>query len=90
MILARGGNMLGVKPGTYVTSCSDGFRPVFYLIGAYRQLTIEQRPIVNAFDRARRLGWVSAVPGTLFEPRKQPSCHQSGQGSKGTPPELPK
>lgn len=32
MILARGGNMLGVKPGTYVTSCSDGFRPVFYLL----------------------------------------------------------
>ena len=32
MVLARGGNMLGVKPGTYITSCSDGFRPVFYLL----------------------------------------------------------
>jgi uncharacterized repeat protein (TIGR04076 family) len=32
MVLARGGDMLGVKPGTYVTSCSDGFRPVFYLL----------------------------------------------------------
>jgi uncharacterized repeat protein (TIGR04076 family) len=32
MVLARGGNMLGVKPGTFVTNCSDGFRPVFYLL----------------------------------------------------------
>ena len=30
MVLARGGNMVGVKPGTFVTCCTDGFRPVFY------------------------------------------------------------
>ena len=30
VVLARGGNMLGVKPGTFVTCCTDGFRPVFY------------------------------------------------------------
>ena len=29
-ILARGGNMIGVKPGMFVTNCTDGFRPVFY------------------------------------------------------------
>ena len=28
--LARGGNMRGVKPGTFVTCCTDGFRPVFF------------------------------------------------------------
>ncbi len=32
LVLARGGNMVGVKPGTFITSCSDGFRPVFYLL----------------------------------------------------------
>ena len=32
MTLARGGNMLGVQPGKYVTCCTDGFRPVFYLL----------------------------------------------------------
>ncbi len=32
VLLGRGGNMLGVKPGTTITSCSDGFRPVFYLL----------------------------------------------------------
>lgn len=30
MVLARGGNMNGVKPGIFVTCCTDGFRPVFY------------------------------------------------------------
>ena len=29
-ILARGGNMLGVKEGTFITNCSDGFRPVTF------------------------------------------------------------
>jgi len=28
--LARGGNFLGVKPGIFVTCCTDGFRPVFF------------------------------------------------------------
>lgn len=32
MVLARGGNMLGVKPGVFVTNCTDGFRPVFFLL----------------------------------------------------------
>ena len=32
MTLARGGNMLGVKPGTMVTNRTVGFRPVFYLL----------------------------------------------------------
>lgn len=32
MVLARGGNMLGTKPGTFVTNCTDGFRPVFFLL----------------------------------------------------------
>ena len=30
MVLARGGNMNGVKPGVFVTCCTDGFRPVFF------------------------------------------------------------
>ena len=30
MTLARGGDMVGVKPGMFVTSCTDGFRSVFY------------------------------------------------------------
>jgi uncharacterized repeat protein (TIGR04076 family) len=30
LTLARGGNFLGVKPGTFVTCCTDGFRPVFF------------------------------------------------------------
>ena len=29
-ILGRGGNMLGCKQGTYITNCSDGFRPVTF------------------------------------------------------------
>jgi uncharacterized repeat protein (TIGR04076 family) len=27
---ARGGDFVGVKPGTFVTCCTDGFRPVFF------------------------------------------------------------
>ena len=30
MTLARGGNFRGVKPGMYVTCCTDGFRPVVF------------------------------------------------------------
>ncbi|MQG38603.1 MAG: TIGR04076 family protein [SAR202 cluster bacterium] len=29
-ILGRGGNMLGTKPGTFISNCTDGFRPVTY------------------------------------------------------------
>lgn len=32
MVLARGGNFLGVKPGVFVTCCTDGFRPVFFKV----------------------------------------------------------
>jgi uncharacterized repeat protein (TIGR04076 family) len=28
--LARGGNFLGVRPGCFVTCCTDGFRPVLF------------------------------------------------------------
>ena len=30
MTLARGGDFVGVKPGTFVTCCTDGFRPVVF------------------------------------------------------------
>jgi uncharacterized repeat protein (TIGR04076 family) len=30
LTLARGGDFIGVKPGTFVTCCTDGFRPVFF------------------------------------------------------------
>lgn len=30
MTLARGGDFVGVKPGVYVTCCTDGFRPVIF------------------------------------------------------------
>ena len=30
MTLARGGNFIGVKPGVFVTCCTDGFRPVTF------------------------------------------------------------
>jgi uncharacterized repeat protein (TIGR04076 family) len=30
LVLARGGNMIGVRDGTYITCCTDGFRPVFF------------------------------------------------------------
>ncbi len=32
MTLARGGNFLGTKRGTFVTCCTDGFRPVLFKI----------------------------------------------------------
>ena len=28
--LSRGGNFAGVKPGTFITCCTDGFRPVSF------------------------------------------------------------
>lgn len=30
LTLARGGNFLGVRPGVFITCCTDGFRPVFF------------------------------------------------------------
>jgi len=32
MTLARGGNFLGVKPGMYITCCTDGWRPVIFKV----------------------------------------------------------
>ena len=32
LTLSRGGNFLGVKSGTFITCCTDGFRPVFFLL----------------------------------------------------------
>jgi uncharacterized repeat protein (TIGR04076 family) len=36
LTLARGGNFLGVKEGTFVTCCTDGYRPVFFLVERMR------------------------------------------------------
>ena len=30
MTLSRGGNFVGVKPGLFITCCTDGFRPVIF------------------------------------------------------------
>ena len=32
MTLARGGNFIGAKPGTFVTCCTDGYRPVIFKV----------------------------------------------------------
>jgi len=32
LTLARGGNLLGSKPGVTVACCSDGYRPVIFLL----------------------------------------------------------
>ena len=32
LTLARGGNFRGVKPGTFISCCTDGFRPVMFAI----------------------------------------------------------
>ena len=32
LTLARGGDFVGVKPGIFVTCCTDGFRPVVFLL----------------------------------------------------------
>jgi len=32
LVLARGGNFVGVSPGTFVTCCTDGFRPVIFKV----------------------------------------------------------
>ena len=32
MTLARGGNFLGVRDGVFITCCTDGFRPVFFML----------------------------------------------------------
>ena len=30
MTLARGGNLIGSKPGIFITCCTDGYRPVIF------------------------------------------------------------
>ena len=32
MTLSRGGNFRGTSPGTFVTCCTDGYRPVFFKV----------------------------------------------------------
>ncbi len=32
LTLARGGNLLGPRPGCFVTCCTDGFRPVIFAL----------------------------------------------------------
>ncbi|MBM4044247.1 MAG: TIGR04076 family protein [Planctomycetes bacterium] len=32
LTLGRGGNLIGAKHGTFVTCCTDGYRPVFFLV----------------------------------------------------------
>jgi uncharacterized repeat protein (TIGR04076 family) len=32
LALARGANFIGAKPGTFVTCCTDGFRPVVFAV----------------------------------------------------------
>jgi len=32
LTLARGGNLIGPRPGTFVTCCTDGFRPVIFAL----------------------------------------------------------
>jgi len=32
LTLARGGNLRGTREGTFVTCCTDGFRPVLFLL----------------------------------------------------------
>jgi len=36
LTLARGGNFRGTKPGTFVTCCTDGFRPVIFALEKIR------------------------------------------------------
>ncbi|MEZ4500278.1 MAG: TIGR04076 family protein [Thermomicrobiales bacterium] len=44
LTLARGGNFLGVREGTFVTCCTDGFRPVFFKVERMRD--DEPEPII--------------------------------------------
>jgi len=32
LTLARGGNLIGARPGVFVTCCTDGFRPVVFAL----------------------------------------------------------
>ncbi|MEA2525659.1 MAG: hypothetical protein QOF73_2886 [Thermomicrobiales bacterium] len=60
LVLARGGNFLGVKPGTFVTCCTDGFRPVFFLVERMGDdepdlIQIGERRDVSPYDVDHRL-----------------------------------
>jgi uncharacterized repeat protein (TIGR04076 family) len=37
MTLSRGGNLLGFKPGTCITCCTDGLRPVIFKLEVCHQ-----------------------------------------------------
>jgi len=32
LVLARGGDLHGAKPGVFIASCADGYRPVLFLL----------------------------------------------------------
>ncbi len=51
MTLARGGNFVGVKEGTFVTCCTDGFRPVFFLVERMGEDEPELIQIGGTFER---------------------------------------
>ena len=60
LVLARGGNFLGVKPGTFVTCCTDGFRPVFFLVERMADdepdlIQIGERGDVSPYDVDQRV-----------------------------------
>jgi uncharacterized repeat protein (TIGR04076 family) len=64
LVLARGGNFLGVKPGTFVTCCIDGFRPVFFLVERIADdepdlIQLGERGDASPYDVDHRLGAVS-------------------------------
>ncbi len=49
LTLARGGNFLGVKPGTFITCCTDGFRPVFFLV---ERMTDDEPDVIQIVERS--------------------------------------
>jgi uncharacterized repeat protein (TIGR04076 family) len=60
LVLARGGNFRGVKHGTFVTCCTDGFRPVFFLVERMADdepepIQIGERSNVSPYDVDQRV-----------------------------------
>jgi uncharacterized repeat protein (TIGR04076 family) len=72
LTLARGGNFLGVKPGTFVTCCTDGFRPVFFLV---ERMSDDEPDVIQIGER----GDVS--PYDLDHRTAEPSLCGCGKGS---------
>lgn len=75
LVLARGGNFLGVKPGTFVTCCTDGFRPVFFLVERVAEsepdlIQISEKEDISPYDLDLRphLGTQCDCGGTTARP----------------------